>query len=68
VFPKRLRQPVEAVIGTLKDQFGIEHLRAHKPDGLFMRVVQRLLALNAGIWQNWKIGAERKRSLIAYDH
>jgi hypothetical protein len=68
VFPKWLRQPVEAVIGTLKDQFGIEHPRAHKPDGLFARVIQRLLALNAGIWQNWMIGAERKRSLIAYDH
>jgi hypothetical protein len=68
VFPKWLRQPVEAVIGTLKDQFGIEHPRAHKPDGLFTRVIQRLLALNAGIWHNWMICAERKRSLIAYDH
>jgi hypothetical protein len=68
VFPKWLRQPVEAVIGTLKDQFGIEHPGAHKPDGLFTRVVQRLLALNAGIWQNWMISAERKRSLITYDH
>lgn len=68
VFPKWLRQRVEAVIGTLKDQFGIEHPRAHKPDGLFARVIQRLLALNAGIWHNWMIGADRKRSLIAYDH
>lgn len=68
VFPKWLRQPVEAVIGTLKDQFGIEHPRAHKPDGLFTRVIQRLLALNSGIWHNWMTGAERKRSLIAYDH
>lgn len=68
VFPKWLRQPVEAVIGTLKDQFGIEHPRAHKPDGLFTRVIQRLLALNAGVWHNWAIGAERKRSLIAFDH
>jgi hypothetical protein len=68
VFPKWLRQRVEAVIGTLKDQLGIEHPRAHKPDGLFTRVVQRLLTLNAGIWHNWQAGAERKRSLIAYDH
>lgn len=68
VFPKWLRQPVEAVIGTLKDQFGIEHPRAHKPDGLFTRVIQRLLALNAGIWHNWQNGVERKRSLIAFDH
>lgn len=68
VFPKWLRQPVEAVIGTLKDQFGIERPRAHKPDGLFARVIQRLLALNAGVWHNWTIGAQRKRSLIAFDH
>ena len=68
VFPKWLRQRVEAVIGTLKDQLGIEHPGAHKPDGLFTRVVQRLLALNAGIWHNWAIGAERRRSLIALDH
>jgi hypothetical protein len=68
VFPKWLRQPVEAVIGTLKDQFGIEHPRAHKPDGLFARVIHRLLALNAGIWHNWHTGMERKRSLIAFDH
>jgi len=53
---------------TLKDQFGIEHPRAHKPDGLFARVIQRLLALNAGVWHNWQTGAERKRSLIAFDH
>jgi hypothetical protein len=68
LFPTWLRQRVEAVIGTLKDQFGIEHPRAHKPDGLFARVIQRLLALNAGLWHNWMIGAERKRSLIAYSH
>lgn len=68
VFPKWLRQRVEAVIGTLKEHLGIEHPRAHKPDGLFTRVVQRLLALNAGIWHNWQAGAQRKRSLIAYDH
>lgn len=52
----------------LKSQLGIEHPGAHKPDGPFTRVVQRLLALNAAIWSEWKIGADRKRSLIAYDH
>ena len=36
--------------------------------GLWARVVQRLLALNAVIWFNWQIGAPVKRSLIAYDH
>ena len=38
------------------------------PAGLWARVVQRLLALNAVIWFNWQIGAPTKRSLIAYDH
>jgi hypothetical protein len=68
VFPKWLRQRVESVIESLKGQLGIEHPGAHKPDGLFTRVVQRLLALNTAIWHNWAIGADRKRSLIAYDH
>jgi hypothetical protein len=38
------------------------------PAGLWARIVQRLLALNAAIWHNWQIGAPVKRSLIAYDH
>jgi hypothetical protein len=32
------------------------------PAGLWARVVQRLLALNAAIWFNWQIGAPTKRS------
>jgi len=36
--------------------------------GLWARIVQRLLALNAAIWFNWQIGPPVKRSLIAYDH
>jgi hypothetical protein len=38
------------------------------PAGLWVRVVQRLHALDAAIWSNWQIGAPVKRSLIAYDH
>jgi hypothetical protein len=30
--------------------------------------VSGLLAPNAAIWFNWRIGAPVKRSLIAYDH
>jgi hypothetical protein len=30
--------------------------------------VQRLLALNACIWRNWTMGAQVKRSLVAYDY
>jgi hypothetical protein len=35
---------------------------------LWVRVVQRLLALAAGIWFNWQLGVADKRSLVAYDH
>ena len=68
VFPAWLRQRIESVNQTLKHPLGIEQPGAHRPDGLFTRIVQRLLALNAAIWHNWLIGAERKRSLIAYGH
>ena len=68
MFPQLLRQRVESVIECLNSRFGLEQPAAHKPDGLFTRVVQRLLALNAAIWFDWKIGAVRERSPIAYDH
>ena len=68
VFPKWFRNRVESVIDTLKGQLGIEHPGAHEPSGLFARVVQRILALNAAIWHNWTTEAAVKRSLTAYDH
>jgi hypothetical protein len=68
LFPKWLRQRVEAVIWTLKHQLGLEHHGGRVPAGLWTRIVQRLLALNTVIWHNWTIGAPVKRSLIAYDH
>ena len=67
-FPNWLRQRVEAVIWTLKHQLGLDRPGGRIPAGLWARVVQRLLALNAAIWFNWQIGAPVKRSLIAYDH
>jgi hypothetical protein len=67
-FPNWLRQRVEAIIWTLKHQLGLDHPGGRIPGGLWARVVQRLLALNAAIWFNWQIGAPVKRSLIAYDH
>jgi hypothetical protein len=67
-FPNWLRQRVEAIIWTLKNQLGLERHGGRVPAGLRARVVQRLLALNAAIWHNWQIGAPVKRSLIAYDH
>jgi hypothetical protein len=67
-FPNWLRQRVEAIIWTLKHQLGLDRPGGRIPAGLWARVVQRLLALNAAIWFNWQIGAPVKRSLIAYDH
>jgi Transposase DDE domain len=67
-FPNWLRQRVEAIIWTLKNQLGLERHGGRAPTGLWARIVQRLLALNAVIWHNWQIGAPVKRSLIAYDH
>jgi hypothetical protein len=67
-FPNWLRQRVEAIIWTLKNQLGLERHGGRVPAGLWARVLQRLLALNAAIWHNWLIGASVKRSLIAYDH
>ncbi len=67
-FPNWLRQRVEAIIWTLKNQLGLERHGGRVPAGLWARIVQRLLALNAVIWHNWLIDAPVKRSLIAYDH
>jgi hypothetical protein len=67
-FPAWLRQRVEAIIWTLKHQLGLDRHGGRIPSGLWARVLQRLLALNAVIWFNWQIGVTPKRSLIAYDH
>ncbi len=67
-FPNWLRQRVEAVIWTLKNQLGLGRHGGRLPAGLWARIIQRLLALNACIWHNWLIGVPVKRSLVAYDH
>jgi hypothetical protein len=36
---------------------GLERHGGRIPAGLWARVIQRLLALNACIWHNWLIGA-----------
>jgi hypothetical protein len=51
-FPNWLRQRVEAIIWTLKNQLGLERHGGRVPAGLWARIVQRLLALNAAIWHN----------------
>ena len=62
-----IRQWIEGIIDTLKDQLGLERHGAHTPQGLWVRVTQRLLALAAGIWFNWQLGVADKRNLVAYD-
>ena len=63
-----VRQWIESVHDTLKGQLDLEEHGARTPAGVYARVAQRLLALAAAIWHNWRIDAPVKRSLIAYDH
>jgi Transposase DDE domain len=63
-----IRQWIESVVDTLKDQLGLEHHGGRTLGGVFVRVGQRLLALAAAVWFNWQLGTEDKRSLVAYDH
>jgi hypothetical protein len=63
-----MRQWVESVINTLKDQLGLERHRGRTLGGVVVRVAQRLLALAAAIWFNWQLNVADKRSLLAYDH
>ncbi|CAN5403967.1 hypothetical protein BH09ACT7_BH09ACT7_04660 [soil metagenome] len=63
-----IRQWVESVFDTLKGELTLEDHGGRTIPGVYSRVAGRLLALAAGIWHNWHIGATNKRSLIAYDH
>jgi hypothetical protein len=63
-----MRQWIEAIYATLKDQLHLERHRGRTPEGVFTRIAQRLLAMAACIWNNWRTQPEGKRSLIDYDH
>lgn len=63
-----IRQWVESVFDTMKGQLTLEDHGGRTIPGVYSRVAGRLLALAAGIWHNWLIGAHHKRSLIAYDY
>ena len=65
---KPIRQTIECVFDTIKDQLGLERHHAHTPAGVTIRVLQRLLALTAAVWHNDKTGQPVLRSLTAYDH
>lgn len=68
-----IRQWIEAIFDQLKDQLSLERHGAHTIGGLSARVAQRLLALGACVWHNWRLWEAGEleapiRSLIAYDH
>jgi hypothetical protein len=67
-FFKPLRQVIESVNDTFKGQLDLERHGGHTPAGVWVRVVQRVLALTAAIWHNDHTNQPIKRSLTAYDH
>ncbi len=67
-FFKPLRQVIESINDTFKGHLNLEQHGGHTPAGVWVRVVQRVLALTAAIWHNDRTGQPIKRSLLAYDH
>jgi hypothetical protein len=65
---KPLRQLIESVNATFKGQLDLEQHGGHTPGGVWVRVLQRILALTAAIWHNHHTGQPTLRSLVAYDH
>jgi hypothetical protein len=51
-----IRQRIESIFWTLKDQLGLEAHRARTLHGLRARIAAKLLAYSAGIWLNWLLG------------
>jgi Transposase DDE domain len=51
-----IRQRIESIFWTLKDQLGLETHRARTLRGLRARIASKLLAYSAGIWLNWLLG------------
>jgi Transposase DDE domain len=67
-FFRPLRQVIESVNDTFKGQLDLERHGGHTPQGVAVRVLQRILALTAAIWHNDHAGQPVLRSLTAYDH
>jgi hypothetical protein len=63
-----MRQWVESVYDTAKDQLSLERHGGRTIEGVFARIAQRLLALAACIWHNWSVRTTDLRSLTDYDH
>jgi hypothetical protein len=68
VLLRAVRQSIESVNQTFKGQLDLEQHGGHTPEGVAVRVLQRVLALTAAIWHNWHSGQPIMRSLVAFDH
>jgi hypothetical protein len=62
-----IRQRIESIVQTLKDQLNLERHLAKTPAGLLTRIAARVLALCAAIHLNWQTGRP-PRELVAYRH
>lgn len=68
-FLRPLRQIIESVCDTLKDQLSLERHNGRTPAGLAVRVLTRILALTAAIWHNRHHHPHLPaRTLTHYDH
>ena len=65
---KKVRQLIESINDTLKGQLDLEQHGARTIEGVAVRVAQRVLALAAAIWHNFRTGQAVSRSLTSYDH
>jgi hypothetical protein len=62
-----IRQRIESIVETLKDELTLERHRARTPSGLLSRILARILALSAAIHLNWQTGRP-PRELVTYRH
>lgn len=65
---RAVRQSIESVNQTFKSQLDLEQHGGRTMTGVAVRILQRVLALTAVIWHNWRTGQPIMRSLTAYDH
>jgi Transposase DDE domain len=63
----KIRQRIESIVNSLKDQLRLEHHLARTPAGLLCRIAARILALNAAIHLNWQLD-QPHRALTTYGH
>jgi hypothetical protein len=68
-----IRQWIESIYNTSKDQLSLEQHGGRIPEGVWARVCQRVLALAAGVWHSWLLWEAGVieapgRHFINYDH